>query len=250
MHSNSLPENYRNPEQCPRYRMYSKYGEWIVGAIEELPDASRMAAIIRHSERPEFTNIPVDQWNAVQLTREGELAAKDFGSALVREAGVGRVDSRGWGLERCMVSARKIAEGARLAGSSKSRFSPITDFRMPISDIKSYRKYLKDNNYHRMLMDWLRPDAVKSPLIPYVDYSRHILSRVVNERMKTAGSIAVISTHDLYILPIMNDIFGLLQTEVGFMDGILIAENGDSLDFYSKDSHRNLRLSELRDPFQ
>lgn len=228
--------------------MYSKYGEWIINAIGSLSNSGGIAAIIRHSERPDFSNIPVEQWNSVQLTKEGELAARDFGSALVRDAGIARIEAHGWGLERCLVTARKIAEGARLAGSSRSRYSAITDFRMPISDVKLYRKYLEENNYHRMLMEWLSADPSQTPLIPYVDYSRHILYRVVNELMKGKGSMTVISTHDLYILPILNDIFGLLKTDVGFMDGILISRNRDSLDFFSRDSHNNMSLDGLRDP--
>lgn len=194
-----------------------------------------VAAIIRHSERPDFRNIPTELWNKVLLTPEGEKVATEFGTALVNESGIPSMNVHGWGLERCIITAEKIAEGARSAGID-GKYSTLYDLQSPIKDIVLYRKFLNAGKYDIMVEDWLSSNNTDGPFWPFGQYSRRTISKVAKEHMQLINNVTVIVTHDLYILPMLNDIFGVRTTEVGFLDGILMAQGGDELDFYSKDS--------------
>lgn len=39
-------------------------------------------------------------------------------------------------------------------------------------------------------------------------YSRHIVSKLINEHMWLTDNVTVIVTHDLHILPLFNYVFG------------------------------------------
>lgn len=225
--------------------MYSSYGKWIVKRISEIPVDFELAAIIRHSERPDFKDIPPEKWNSTLLTSYGEESALDFGKALVNEAGASSVAAKGWGLKRCQLTAERIAEGAIQAGSNESRFSSILEFPSPISDLELYRKYLKEGKYFDLVRDWFSANSSMNAMRPYGPYSRDIISRIVKDHMSSEKRVTVIVTHDLHVLPMLNQVFGTNLTEVDFMDGILIARNSDRLLFFTKDSEKSLTVTDF-----
>lgn len=215
--------------------MYLGYGEWIIERLLKFPKNSSLAILIRHSERPDFNNIPINSWNSVLLTQRGEEVATEFGAALVSEDHFYSVNAYGWGLERCTATAKKIVEGAVSAGSN-AVCSTLADFQSPIQNLELYNHYLQSGKYLDMIENWFSTDNAYSPFHPYTLYSKGIISRIVNECMQLNQTITVIVTHDLHILPILNDIFGGRTTEIGFMDGIIISKNGNMLDFFSRNS--------------
>ena len=86
--------------------MYSGYGKWIIESLGELPRHAGHVILIRHSERPDFRNIPANIWNNVILTQIGEEVATEFGVALATEAHIPSISAHGWGLERCVITAK------------------------------------------------------------------------------------------------------------------------------------------------
>lgn len=225
--------------------MYSSYGQWIIKRIGEVPETHEVTAVIRHSERPDFKDVPLEKWNSTLLTSYGEKSALEFGTALVKESAIPIVAAKGWGLERCQITAERIAEGAQRAGSTGSRFSSISGFDSPISDLSLYQKYLSEGRYFEMVKEWVNGDSSDSPLAPYGPYSRDIISKIVNGHMSRENPVTIIVTHDLYILPMLNHIFGGQVTEVGFMDGILIESDENNLLFYTKNSEKSLSKSDF-----
>lgn len=226
--------------------MYSGYGQWIIKRIGEIPPDSGIAAIIRHSERPDFRDIPVEKWNSTLLTDNGERTAVKFGTALINEAGASSVAAEGWGLERCQLTAEKISEGAKLAGSAGSLYKTLLGLHSPISNYELYRKYLEDDRYFQMVSEWFSTEPYSGPMKAFRPYSMDTISSVVRDHLHSEGGPTIIVTHDLYILPLLNHVFDTQVTEVDFMDGILMARNGNSLDFYSRDAHRTLPVSDFK----
>lgn len=220
--------------------MYSSYGQWIIRRIAELPHTSRTVAIIRHSERPDFRDIPPEDWNSVLLTSNGERVAVEFGNALVGEANATSVKAEGWGLSRCQLTAEKIYEGARTSGGTGSAYSEVSDLQSPILDLGLYRKHVKNGKYSEMVRDWFNGGPLSDAMKPYKQYSRKIISNILGGHMLNDRNITIIVTHDLYVLPIINQVFDLRNTEVDFLDGILITSKGEELDFFTKDLQRDL----------
>lgn len=211
--------------------MYSGYGKWIIESLGELPRHAGHVILIRHSERPDFRNIPANIWNNVILTQIGEEVATEFGVALATEAHIPSISAHGWGLERCVITAKKIVEGATSAGIS-AVYSPLTNFQSPIKNIDLYSNYLQSGKYFEMVEDWFSSNSVRGPFIPYDMYSRHIVSKLINEHMWLTDNVTVIVTHDLHILPLFNYVFGE-KKEIGFMDGIMISKGDNMLKFFS-----------------
>lgn len=224
--------------------MYSSYGKWIVQKISEIPSDFEITAIIRHSERPDFKDIPPERWNSTLLTSHGEEIAVDFGKALVGEAGAPSVAAKGWGLERCQLTAERIAQGASQAGGDDSSFSSIVDLPSPISNLDLYRKYLGEGKYFDMVRDWFSGSAMNA-LKPYERYSKDIISKIARDHMPVGRRVTIIVTHDLYVLPMLNHIFGGQTTDIDFMDGIILAKSGGRMLFFDRNAQKELPLSEL-----
>ena len=224
--------------------MYFGYGKWIIEFMSKPPRDSELTIIIRHSERPDFKNIPMSLWNRVLLTQRGEEAATEFGVALAVEAHFSSITAHGWGLERCVKTAKNIVDGAISAGSN-AVYTTLTDFKSPIENLDLYNNYLQTGKYIDMIEDWFSSNPTMSPFTPYDQYSRHIILRLINEHMQLTNNLTVIVTHDLHILPLLNYVFGSKTRELGFMDGIIISKSGNKLKFISNNCSKNLSCNDL-----
>jgi broad specificity phosphatase PhoE len=225
--------------------MYRGYGEWIIDRIAKIPNDRSVVVLIRHSERPDFKNIPISEWSNVLLTKRGEEVARGFGLALASDSKFQSVIGHGWGLERCIITAKLIVEGAKSAGCHVE-YSTLNGFQSPIQNLNLYENYIKDGKYTDMLNDWFSSNSENGPFRPYVQYSRNIISRMLSEQLKVNNNITVIATHDLHIIPIINYIFGLKSIGIGFLSGMVIAKNGNMLEFFSENSVKQLSINDFR----
>lgn len=226
--------------------MNLRWGDWIIKSLSELPKNKPYALVIRHSERQDFDNLPFDQWNEALLTKEGIEGAFNFGYSLCSALKSGNVIAEGWGLERCLMTARRISEGATTAGCKRSRFNVLEDIDSPISDPQRYREYLSTGLWTQMLEDWLSDPSDGSVLKPFRSYASYVLGKVDSNHLPKRKGISVIVTHDLYIYPLLSALFEDRFPQVGFLDGLIITRNKTSLDVFNGDR----RVSVARDFFE
>jgi broad specificity phosphatase PhoE len=215
--------------------MKLQWGQQIIDKLQKVPARGRHILIIRHSERPDFRDIPVDRWNSVLLTEKGIQAAVNFGESLVGETGLETITTEGWGLERCVITARKIAEGASNAGSRNCKFSIASDLQSPIENHEKYEEYLKSGRWNDMLALWLSSPSENGVMRPFKSYSRGILKEVLENHLPESNCANVIVTHDLHIFPIITAIFNRIELSVDFMDGIMISKYDDGVKIFHND---------------
>jgi broad specificity phosphatase PhoE len=113
------------------------WGNQIIEMMAEPSRESPKVAIIRHSERPAFDNLPYDQWDLAELTERGIAQAMKFGEAIGSRSKSKELQTFGWGLRRCQLTAEAICRGYLKRGrnSRMSRDRSSLDF-----DEIAYRK--------------------------------------------------------------------------------------------------------------
>ncbi len=224
---------------CNFETMELQWGQWILDKLKSMPKNGRYVLMIRHSERYDFNGIPIESWNSTGLTEQGKIAASEFGKALVSHIGIESVSTEGWGLERCVDTAFRIAEGAAESGCRKCSFSVASDLESPIANSERYTEYLKSGRWKEMLRQWLSSPSDSGIMKPYLEYSSKIMKEVLKKRDPPTNAVNIIVTHDLHIFPLITANFNVVKLGIDYMDGILISRG----DKDSKVYHRDLMSS-------
>lgn len=135
-----------------------------------------IVAVIRHSERPNFDNLPCHEWENVGLTTKGTIAATKFGAALSEFENAKSFQIFGWGLKRCIETAEAISKGARNGGCNIDGPSSII-LKSPIADREAYDKPLfscKWDLWDQMINDWLIDETPQTIMLPSRQYGRDL----------------------------------------------------------------------------
>lgn len=223
--------------------MTLSWGQWIIDYFRRAPNARSSIAVVRHSERPDFKNIPVEKWNTTSLTENGKKVAMELGSRLVRDAGFQSLTSEGWGLDRCVLTARLIAEGAYDAGCRNVRFAEITELPSPVANEEKYGQQLRTGKYREMIEAWLAPGTVSDVMTSYDFYTVNVVNTLLDRHLTGKKGLTIVATHDLHILPLIRSIFGLKLTAIDFLDGIIISRKDGQLVAYHDGSTAQISIS-------
>lgn len=222
--------------------MELEWGSKILKAAEQLRAQENSVLIMRHSERPSFDNIPFEQWRNVELTGKGVEVAKSFGRAISAQTKTLRIHH--WGSKRCFMTANAISIGARESGSNVYGPNPI-ELRHPILDQDDYNRELKSTRWDVFLNNWLRGKEDMPSMIPADLYAKEIISSVLREKRSKPDGMTIITTHDLYIMPIVHYAFHPEKPWIDFLDGIALKMHGDDIEVAFDDKTKQLTSAEL-----
>ncbi|MDG6904703.1 MAG: hypothetical protein JRN20_02830 [Nitrososphaerota archaeon] len=204
------------------------WGKRIIEAVKQLDDRENTIVLVRHSERPSFEGMPVEQWNSVLLTDRGVDVARQFGRAITTEAAVKSLRVHHWGLKRCAMTADAISEGAVEAGSRVSGPTAIM-FKSPILVQKEYQNKVSGLPWNSFVKEWLDSEGPHFGMMSSDQYAREILRSLRNEKLSQRGAATIIATHDLHIIPLVKHVFHVTQPWIDFLDGIALRVNHEEV---------------------
>lgn len=200
------------------------YGGRVIKHLESIPDVGSTLVVVRHSERPSFGKMPVEQWDYVTLTERGVQAAKDFGRVIAQKRKQHRLNVHSWGLKRCVDTAENIAAGAREAGHHDPQTTRLR-IRSPVADLEAYNNLMRRGVWTEMLLGWLVDGSYES-LLPMREFTAEVLTRLLAEDICVNGETTVVATHDLNIFPLISYLHGRPVMKVDFLDGFVLKSDG------------------------
>lgn len=221
--------------------MRLEWGNQILDAVRQFEVQENLVLIVRHSERPSFDGIPYEQWRHVELTEKGIQVARSFGKVLSSSTKTMRVHH--WGLKRVVMTAEAISIGARESGIKVHGPTPIP-LRHPISNQEEYDRNLRSKTWEAFLNAWLK-GAEQSAMIPADRYAREIYRDVLREKSLAPDGITIVTTHDLYLMPLINYIYHPSSPWIDFLDGVAIKIHKDKVSMSFGGDVRHLSLEEL-----
>jgi broad specificity phosphatase PhoE len=204
----------------------------------------RTFVVIRHSERPSFNNIPMEDWDNIRLTPRGVEAANDFGNALVNDVKMSNLCFYGWGLKRCMDTAESIASGADNAARKIHRIKTL-HLRSPIADREEYDKSQRSGHWNEFLVRWLSADAKQNAMVPVDEYAQDIFRELLNPKFSGSQNTSIIVTHDLHILPLVSYVFGVPIHTLDYLDGVVIRSTSKEVQIGFGKIFRQLEFNQL-----
>ncbi len=208
--------------------MSLSWGNQTLQIIDRLGYGTKLA-IIRHSERPSFDNLPYSEWDIAELTTKGYDVAVEFGKILGIMSKVKNVQVFGWGLKRCQLTAMAISKGAEQAGCRVTGPSPIS-LKSPIADRVEYEGALHSGQWESFLTSWLEnSNKNQTAMVPIDRYAKEIFGSLLRSGIISSDSITIIATHDLHILPLMAHAFSKPQRTLDYLDGIVIQPKWDTI---------------------
>lgn len=202
------------------------YGGRVIQHLDSIPEIGSTLIIVRHSERPSFGGMPVEEWDFVTINERGRSAATSFGRALAERRKDQKLDVRSWGLRRCVETAECIAAGAKEVGYHAPQVTPL-GLRGPVSDIEAYNDLMRRGVWTEMLTGWLGRGAYES-MVPMNEYASEVLSALLNSEFhaRQRGDTTIIATHDINILPLATFLHKRPVMKVDFLDGIVLKSDG------------------------
>jgi hypothetical protein len=203
-----------------------RWGSKIIQMLEELDGKGHSVIMIRHSERPDFDNIPQEQWDSVDLTEAGIAEARNFGKALVTQDKIRDLQVFGWGFKRCQTTAQAICEGATSQSNRVHKPTKIS-LKSPVANGNEYRKALVSLTWDKFIGDWLKDG--QSAMVPARKYAEEIYLSLLRDDVCHPGKTTVIATHDLFIIPLARYYFASSSHYVDFLDGVVLQINGNQL---------------------
>jgi broad specificity phosphatase PhoE len=201
------------------------YGNSVLNLFRRMHAEGGAVLIVRHSERPSFDGISIEEWDGVGLTERGIEAAREFGAALAREGEGVPLCSYGWGLKRCLDTAEAIAAGAREGGSRISGVRAL-HFRPPIADRSKYDAALGSGHWAEFVDDWLTGRDQDGALVPSRTFTAGFLRELSDCGLPGSKEISLIVTHDLQIYPLVGFLTGIPIRKLDFLDGPVIKMDG------------------------
>ena len=199
--------------------------------LEEVGIDGNAVAVIRHSERPSFDNLPCHEWEKVGLTAKGNLEATKFGAFLGRFQTVRSFQVFGWGEKRCVETAEAISKGAQR--ESAEVIGPVSiNLKSPIADRIAYDKALfsfKWDLWDRMISDWLIDETPQTIMLPARKWAKEICHALISKTFCLHGKISIIVTHDLHILPVCRLFFPSASRSLDYLNGVVLKVNCDQV---------------------
>jgi broad specificity phosphatase PhoE len=220
------------------------YGKSVLDMVERLHAVDKTVLVIRHSERPAFGDLPIEEWDGVGLTERGIEAARDFGKALARDGGVRALGAYGWGLKRCLDTADFVGAGAKEDGCQVSGQGSLR-FSYPIADRRKYEVALGSGHWEEFVDDWLIGRAPESALVPAHRFATGFMRELFELKLPESGGVSVIVTHDLQIYPLVGFLVGIPIRKLDFLDGLTIKAGPQDVEVGFEGTVRTLRRSEL-----
>ena len=221
------------------------YGNNVIELVTKLSRMDRTVLVIRHSERPSFDNIPMEDWNNIGLTSKGVKAAKDLGKALAKEVKISSLSSYGWGLKRCIDTAEAIAAGADGVGC-EIRERGVLRFDSPIADRNKYDNAIRSGHWAEFVASWLSGEVQQNAMVPVDKYAPEIFRGLLDSRFCGAQNTSIIVTHDLHILPLVNYVFDMPVSTLDYLDGIVIKSSAGDVQIGFGGMFRQLEYDLLR----
>ena len=200
------------------------YGGRVIHHLDNIPDIGSTVIVIRHSERPSFGKMPVEQWDHVTITERGRTAARSFGKAISDRRRNHKLRVHSWGLKRCVDTAECIADGAKEAGYHSPGVTPL-HIKPPVADNEAYNNLMRKGVWTEMLLGWLGEGTYES-LVPMHEYATEVLTQLLDEDFSARGETTIIATHDLNIFPLVSYLQRKPVTKVDFLDGMVLKSDG------------------------
>lgn len=189
----------------------------------------RTIAVVRHSERASFHNIPIDEWESIGITENGYLVAKNLGKSLAKVGGFSRANIYSWGALRCVETAVAVAQGLVEEGVSARSPGNLT-LRGPVSDYAAFKEFLTSGRWTEMLESWQSGRDVKGSLMPVAEYAPMIFKEILHPRTSPREELSLIATHDINVLPLVRHAIKANVDPPDYLDGLVIGEHGNEIE--------------------
>lgn len=196
-------------------------GSRVLRLMGVLKRGLQTVAVIRHSERPSFDNLPYHEWDDAGLTDKGTKEAVRFGRSIAQTQNPKCLQISWWGLKRCALTAEAISEGARDEGCPVLGPYPIA-FKSPIARREEYDKALHSGQWDQFISDWLRDESPQVAMVPARQYAKEIYRALLAAELCSPGKITIVVTHDLHILPLARLFFPSSSRWIDYLDGMVL----------------------------
>jgi broad specificity phosphatase PhoE len=190
--------------------------------------SEKSVAVIRHSERVSFHDVPMEKWDSVGITESGLTAAEELGRALVKDARISRVRIYSWGQRRCVETAAAISKGLVEEGASVYSSGSLS-LKGPISDYGAYKEMIMTGRWQEMLDSWQKAKDVKGSLIPIAEYSPMIFREILALETSRREELRLVVTHDLHIIPLACYAMEAVVNPPDYLDGLVIGQQDSKI---------------------
>lgn len=198
------------------------FGNATISLLTKRPSGVNLTvAIVRHSERPSFDTIPMEKWGDTTITERGTEAAKDFGRAIVHDAGIYNLRVYHWGQKRCADTADAVATGAKEVGCTVRERNAL-HLLSPIADQGKYEAALKQGQWESLLHDWQATKEGHVAMIPMRRFASETFRTLFGGEISRPDEVSIIVAHDLQIFPLVSSVFGGPVTKVGYLEGLVL----------------------------
>jgi broad specificity phosphatase PhoE len=177
----------------------------------------------------------MERWDSIGITENGTRAAKALGEALVDSAHPMTARVYSWGQRRCAETAQVIADSMS-ERDVETEGPERLELKGPISNLAAYKEFIATDRTQEMLDSWQRGEDINGSLVPVAEYAPEVLRRILGLSGGLRNGLALVVTHDLYILPIISHAFRRPVEPPDYLDGIVIGQDTDQV---------NLRYGEL-----
>ena len=205
------------------------WGGRVLQLLRIFRGGDQKVAVIRHSERPSFDDLPYHEWDYAGLTDKGTEAALRFGRAIGAAQNPKCLQILWWGLRRCALTAEAISEGAREEGCHVLAPSVIA-LKSPIAKREEYNKALHSGQWNQFIANWLLDESPQVAMVPAQRYAKEIYRSLLAVEMRSADRITIIVTHDLHILPLVRLVFSSSSRWIDYLDGVVFRVEGEKID--------------------
>lgn len=211
---------------------------------KSFPPGTRKVAVLRHSLRISFANVPMDLWDEIGITERGVEVARNLGRSLADDGDASTLNVYGWGMKRCHETADAIAEGAKERGRPVRREGSIS-LEGPIFDFAAYKEWILAGKYREMLDVWQRAGDTRGSLTPVAEFSPRVFREILDPKISPPGEASVVVTHDFYLFPIACHAFGKLVEIPDYLDGLVLGETEDGMSVGYRGSVRSTDVASL-----
>ena len=217
-----------------------KPGEYVLSLLKEAPNTEKTILFLRHSKRNSFAGIPDHLRPGVEITPEGRLMAKEFGTSLGQVFPGRRLLLAHTTALRCRMTAECI-----LQGYSPGTRVPMIEYPEKIGDpVRNYPAFIdlrETLGWQVLIRKWLdgeiSPEVIEDP----VAYSRTLLHTLLSSQGTGNGDLFVAIVHDITLFPIISRVFRKKMTSIDFLNGIVISSLRSTAEIRFSDADCSLK---------
>jgi hypothetical protein len=199
-----------------------KPGDYVLNLIRDASEERRTIALIRHSKRESFDGVPGELRNAIEITDEGIVMARELGESMSQISHINRLLLGHTKAKRAKMTAQSIYDGyfsdnqATIIGCEPEIRSPLVNF----ENLVAVRKEL---GWKNLIIKWLNeelpPDTLRNPH----EYTDEIMGKLLHYPGVGSGELLVFVAHDITLFPMISSLFGKDVKAVDFLNGIVIS---------------------------